>query len=130
MFSPGLAGRRDPEEQGHAELGHYTGGSTDGKPACKHNGGRSLGFSCRRCRGFHRDDSAWKTSRNSISGSELEGTLESATELIQQKHNCKMLSDFVYSRTKPAKMLTENSCFTPSEQNLRFGWKWHFLNTY
>lgn len=67
MFSPGLAGRSDPEEQEHAELGRYTGGSTDGKPACEHNGGRSLDFSCRRCRGFHRDDSAWKNSRNSIS---------------------------------------------------------------
>lgn len=41
-----------------------------------------------------------------------------------------MLLHFVYSRTKSAKTLIENSCFTPSEENLRFGWKWHFLNTY
>lgn len=71
---------------------------------------------------------SWKNSRNSFSSSELEGTFERATKLVQQNHNFKMLLDFVYTRTKSAKMLIENSCFTPPEQNLRFGWKWHFPN--
>lgn len=39
-----------------------------------------------------------------------------------------MFLDFIYTRTKSAKVLTGSLFFTLSEQNLVFGWKWHFPN--
>lgn len=39
-----------------------------------------------------------------------------------------MFWDFICTRTKSAKVLTESSFFTLSKQNLVFGWKWHFPN--
>lgn len=41
-----------------------------------------------------------------------------------------MFLDFVYTRTKSAKVLTEGFFFTRSEQILLFGWKWHFPNSH
>lgn len=51
-------------------------------------------------------DSAWKDSRNPFCGSELEG---STFKVLQNEcnKNLKFFLDFLYTRTKSAKVLTE-----------------------